>query len=441
MSLFSKDIQWSTEENREIVSMGALDFSIHVQVPKDSILILEENQNESVQFSIENENFQILKISSPKGKFKNNFTYLKQKGMFTLKLFDLAGLEMGTNHSLDLVIHYTQCDIHFKNCNPKTSRQELFVLISGERSLNKFVQARNSGVVNWIKKYTETLDLAAKRNQNIFAIITDPSWCGACAHMERITFSKKSVQDVLNNKFVSFRAEEDEYSKLPISGSFGIPTYFILDQKGKMIQKYVGARDEKSFLNLLKTYEKNPNGEEQKEDVDFDIDELKKSLKSTVTIENPKSEGIYFQMKDVNLNGKGSIYISNNPGETIKIESKILFNCITCGNKISQVLVGIAEEKTSGKCIWSGIQKSGGSKGICKSDCGLEFPCGVNPGRAGWEKLSYTYQIPKNKGVYRLRTLASEECADCSGISPDAWGSNEKFHRDNENTIGFIIVK
>ena len=80
--------------------------------------------------------------------------------------------------------------------------------------------------------------------------------------MEKEAFDKPEVQKVLKEKFIAWKVDENEYSKVPTgSGSFGIPMFFVLDSTGQSLGKWAGARDAKGLLPLLKPFEKSSNPE------------------------------------------------------------------------------------------------------------------------------------------------------------------------------------
>lgn len=240
---------------------GEIDFEVKVNLPPKHFLYLSHvNQNgigiiTTFNFPIES-GFQLLEVNRPKGIKKQDEMILKNKGNFTFKIFDLGIKKVESNTKVPLSIRTQICEEKENGIcyPPKTITKEIILQIKDGR---KMLSLRNIETIPWESNFQSASTKAKSSNLNIYAIITEPSWCGACRYMDREAFDKPEVQKVLKEKFIPWKINENEYNKVPTgSGSFGIPLFFVLDQDSKSLGKWSGARDAKSLLTLLKPFEK-----------------------------------------------------------------------------------------------------------------------------------------------------------------------------------------
>ena len=240
---------------------GEIDFEVKVNLPPKHFLYLSHvNQNgigiiTTFNFPIES-GFQLLEVNRPKGIKKQDEMILKNKGNFTFKIFDLGIKKVESNTKVPLSIRTQICEEKENGIcyPPKTITKEIILQIKDGR---KMLSLRNIETIPWESNFQSASTKAKSSNLNIYAIITEPSWCGACRYMDKEAFAKPEVQAVLREKFIPWKVSDNEYGRVPTgSGSFGIPMFFVLDNTGKSLGKWSGARDAKGLLPLLKPFEK-----------------------------------------------------------------------------------------------------------------------------------------------------------------------------------------
>jgi hypothetical protein len=246
---------------------GEIDFEVKVNLPPKHFIYLSHLNTNAIgiitTFNFPTESgFQLLEVSRPKGIKKQDEMVLKNNGTFNFKIFDLGIKKTESNTKVPLNIRTQICEEAENGIcyPPKTISKEIIIEIKEGK---KNISFRNIETIPWESSFNSAVTKAKSANVNIYAIITEPSWCGACRYMEKEAFDKPEVQKVLKEKFVPLKANENEYSKLPIgSGSFGIPMFFVLDKDGKSLGKWSGARDAKGLLSLLKPFEKSSQSPE-----------------------------------------------------------------------------------------------------------------------------------------------------------------------------------
>lgn len=259
---------------------GENDFEININLPQRHYIYLSHANSDGIgiitKFNIPTESgFQMIEVNRPKGIKKLDEMVLKDNGVFKFKIFELGQKKTGSNTKVTFDVRLQLCEEKENPIcyAPKTMSKELIIEIREDK---KTISYRGNESVTWETDYQSAISKAKSKNLNIYAIITEPSWCGACRYMEKEAFSKQEVQKALKEKFIPWKINDTEYSKVPIgSGSFGIPMYFVLDSSGASKGKWSGARDGNSLLALLKPFEKtNSNPDIPTPTPQLDSDEL-----------------------------------------------------------------------------------------------------------------------------------------------------------------------
>ncbi|MCB1158979.1 MAG: thioredoxin family protein, partial [Leptospiraceae bacterium] len=105
---------------------------------------------------------------------------------------------------------------------------------------------------------------AKQSGQNVFVVITAPTWCGYCKMLERDVFAKDSVHSVLNSKFVALRILDSNPDKSKFNFR-GYPTMMVANSSGQILTQSIPRRED-SFLTALKKYETSGGGNGGSED-------------------------------------------------------------------------------------------------------------------------------------------------------------------------------
>lgn len=117
--------------------------------------------------------------------------------------------------------------------------------------------------IDWIA-YDEGLAKAKKEGKHVFIDFTT-SWCGWCKKMDKETFSRPEVIDLVNKYFVPVQVDGDSQNMLDIDGfkiteqnltksEFGVrgyPTFWFLKSDGTKLGNIAGYRDVKSMMDAL----------------------------------------------------------------------------------------------------------------------------------------------------------------------------------------------
>lgn len=107
--------------------------------------------------------------------------------------------------------------------------------------------------------WSDMLAKAKAENKLIFVDVYT-QWCGPCKKVAKEVFPQKEVGDTYNNKFINYQidAESEEgkkfVEKYPIGG---YPSFFFIDGEGKVMHKFLGARDMQGFIQeagMVETY-------------------------------------------------------------------------------------------------------------------------------------------------------------------------------------------
>lgn len=103
-----------------------------------------------------------------------------------------------------------------------------------------------------VKTYEEAIELSKKSGCNIFIYFGAP-WCGYCNKMLQTTLSDAEVVEKLSKNYVVLKIDIDFNKKLTKMYEVeGIPHYFIINNKEKIIKENLGFKNKKEFLEWLK---------------------------------------------------------------------------------------------------------------------------------------------------------------------------------------------
>lgn len=207
-----------------------------------------------VSFSVPNDSgYQIETTNAPKGKRLGDEIILRATGEFTLKLSELAMHGLDETSTLNIAVRVQLCSegedaICFL---PETIEKKLTVRTSSPEIRTR---ALPDASLPWIDNRAAALEAAKLKKKNVLALISDPARCGACAQLETRVLPDAAVQKLLREQFVLYRVPRTEYRQAPISGSFGIPFYFIISASGENMQKWMGAPAPAAFVRRLEPF-------------------------------------------------------------------------------------------------------------------------------------------------------------------------------------------
>lgn len=221
------------------------ELNIHVTVPAEHHIYLKHASKTGhailTQFSVPGETgFQLRELKRPKGTKVENEFVLRGNGAFQFELSELGMHADGKSLQVPLNIRIQICgEGEAAICYmPVTIERKLHVEVAGLE-----IQTRDlpDATLPWVNSHATALEAAKLKQVNIFALISNPSRCGACVQLESKVLPDPAVNKMLKTNFVTWRVQRNEYSKAQIKGGFGIPFYFIVSPDGQILQKWMGG--------------------------------------------------------------------------------------------------------------------------------------------------------------------------------------------------------
>lgn len=91
----------------------------------------------------------------------------------------------------------------------------------------------------------------AKNENKLVFIDCYTSWCGPCKEMSKFVFTKDSVADFFNARFVNMKIDMEKGEGPALAKEFHVeafPTYLLLNSERKVVYRFVGAMPADSFL-------------------------------------------------------------------------------------------------------------------------------------------------------------------------------------------------
>lgn len=197
--------------------------------------------------------FQVETAKAPKGVRLGDEIILRGTGEFTIRLSELAMHGLDETNVVPVAVRVQLCSegeeaICFL---PETIEKKITIRIGSPEIRTRALPDTS---LPWIDNRAAALEAAKLKNQNILALISDPARCGACAQLETKVLPDAAVQKLLREQFVLYRVPRSEYRHAPISGSFGIPFYFVISASGENKQKWMGAPAPSAFVRRLEPY-------------------------------------------------------------------------------------------------------------------------------------------------------------------------------------------
>lgn len=78
-------------------------------------------------------------------------------------------------------------------------------------------------------------------------------WCGPCKLMDRKVFSDKKFANYLNQNFINYKVDADEWNGIQLTAQYDVkvlPTLLFLDSNGKVLARKKGAAFQTELYNL-----------------------------------------------------------------------------------------------------------------------------------------------------------------------------------------------
>ncbi|OFY44352.1 MAG: hypothetical protein A2X18_01730 [Bacteroidetes bacterium GWF2_40_14] len=108
----------------------------------------------------------------------------------------------------------------------------------------------SQGIVFEEGKFIEVTEIAKKTGKIVFIdFYTD--WCGPCRNMVQNIFPIKEVGSFYNSNFINYKINAEKGEGIELAKRYSVsayPTYFFINEKGDVIYKFMGARDQEGII-------------------------------------------------------------------------------------------------------------------------------------------------------------------------------------------------
>lgn len=98
--------------------------------------------------------------------------------------------------------------------------------------------------------FEEAIEKAKKENKLIF-LDAYAVWCGPCKIMDRTTFKNEKVGEIFNENFINLKIDMEKGEGPVIGRRYQVrayPTMMLINGKGKVEKRILGAMNEKRLL-------------------------------------------------------------------------------------------------------------------------------------------------------------------------------------------------
>lgn len=125
-----------------------------------------------------------------------------------------------------------------------------------------FTQVSAQGIEFYQGSFEEALAEAKSQGKLIF-VDAYAEWCGPCKQMAKTVFKEESVGDFYNQNFINMKIDMEKGEGPTLAKTYRVtayPTFFFIDEDGKIVASAKGGRKTKQFISLgenaLKKYDK-----------------------------------------------------------------------------------------------------------------------------------------------------------------------------------------
>lgn len=143
-------------------------------------------------------------------------------------------------------------------------------------------QVSGQGIDFFHGSFEEALAESKAQGKLIF-IDAYAEWCGPCKRMAATVFKEEKVGNYYNNNFINLKIDMEKGNGPALARKYKVrayPTFFFVDEEGKVVAKATGGRRTEQFMelgaNALKKYDKSGEYAEKYEGGDRSPELLKK---------------------------------------------------------------------------------------------------------------------------------------------------------------------
>lgn len=148
--------------------------------------------------------------------------------------------------------------------------------------LLSFTQVNGQGIDFFHGSFEEALQESKEQGKLIF-VDAYAEWCGPCKRMAATVFKEEKVGSFYNDNFINMKIDMEKGEGPTLARKYGVrayPTFFFIDEEGKVVATAKGGRKTEQFIqlgaNALKKYDKSGEYVEKYEGGDRSPELLKK---------------------------------------------------------------------------------------------------------------------------------------------------------------------
>lgn len=130
-----------------------------------------------------------------------------------------------------------------------------FLLLFGLSSINCKQADEVAGIQFETFNFDSALEKADKEGKLIF-LDAYASWCGPCKFMSKSVFTDPAVGEYFNKNFVNMKIDMEKGEGPGLARRYQVqayPTMFIINSKGQVVAKQVGALDAQRLIAFGKS--------------------------------------------------------------------------------------------------------------------------------------------------------------------------------------------
>jgi thioredoxin 1 len=101
-------------------------------------------------------------------------------------------------------------------------------------NITRISLAQDTNITSFYEGPFEDVIAEAKKSRKPIFIDFSATWCKPCLKMEQETFTNADIANKLNNDFIAYKVDVDNFDGMAVAQKYGVkeyPTYLILDSK------------------------------------------------------------------------------------------------------------------------------------------------------------------------------------------------------------------